>query len=259
MLDMGFLGDVEEMLSHQTMPATGERQTLMFSATFPEEIQQLAAKFLHNYIFLAVGIVGSACTDVEQRFFQVGKYDKRSKLLSILENALDERTLIFVETKRNADFLATFLSEQNIQSTSIHGDRYQSEREQALLDFKTGHRKILVATGVAARGLDIKGVQHVINYDLPNSIDEYVHRIGRTGRVGNYGRATSFFDDEHDRNLASSLAKILTQAKQEVPDWLGSFGQGGFSDQFGGRDIRGDNFGCGQDFGAAAVEEEEAW
>ncbi|KAH0817503.1 hypothetical protein GEV33_005288 [Tenebrio molitor] len=211
----------------------------MFSATFPEEIQQLAAKFLHNYIFLAVGIVGSACTDVEQRFFQVGKYDKRSKLLSILENALDERTLIFVETKRNADFLATFLSEQNIQSTSIHGDRYQSEREQALLDFKTGHRKILVATGVAARGLDIKGVQHVINYDLPNSIDEYVHRIGRTGRVGNYGRATSFFDDEHDRNLASSLAKILTQAKQEVPDWLGSFGQGGFSDQFGGRDIRG--------------------
>lgn len=211
----------------------------MFSATFPEEIQQLASRFLHNYIFLAVGIVGSASTDVEQKFYQVGKFEKRSKLLSILEQNPNERTLIFVETKRNADFLATFLSEQNIQSTSIHGDRYQSEREQALRDFKTGTRKVLVATGVAARGLDIKGVQHVINYDLPNSIDEYVHRIGRTGRVGNYGRATSFFDEDHDRNLAGALAKILSQAKQEIPDWLGSYSHGGSGDQFGGRDIRG--------------------
>nr|AAW78361.1 vasa RNA helicase [Tribolium castaneum] len=260
MLDMGFLGDVEEMLSHQSMPATGERQTLMFSATFPEEVQQLAGKFLLNYIFIAVGIVGSACTDVEQKFFQVSKFDKRSKLVSILEKAPNERTLIFVETKRNADFLATFLSEQNIQSTSIHGDRYQSEREKALLDFKTGHRKVLVATGVAARGLDIKDVQHVINYDLPKSIDEYVHRIGRTGRVGNKGKATSFFDEDQDRNLASDLAKILSQAKQEIPEWLGSKSYGGSADQFGGRDIRGDDFGRGQDFSnAAAVQEEEVW
>lgn len=91
---------------------------------------------------------------------------------------------MFVETKRNADFLATFLSEHNIQSTSIHGDRLQREREEALRDFKSGTRNILVATGVAARGLDIKNVKHVINFDLPKSIDEYVHRIGRTGRVG---------------------------------------------------------------------------
>ncbi|RZC35712.1 vasa RNA helicase [Asbolus verrucosus] len=260
MLDMGFLGDVEEMLSHQSMPATGERQTLMFSATFPEEIQQLAAKFLHDYIFLAVGIVGSASTDVEQDFFQVSQYDKRPKLLSILEETPNDRTLIFVETKRNADFLATFLSEHNIQSTSIHGDRYQSEREQALSDFKKGVRKVLVATGVAARGLDIKDVQHVINYDLPNSIDEYVHRIGRTGRVGNRGRATSFFDDHRDHALAGSLAKILSQAKQKIPEWLGSRSHGEYADQFGGRDIRGDNFGCGQDFNSPpVVEEEEVW
>lgn len=95
-----------------------------------------------------------------------------------------DRTLIFVETKRNADFLASYLSDNNINSTSIHGDRLQRERELALRDFKVGRRNILVATGVAARGLDIDNVKHVINFDLPKSIDEYVHRIGRTGRVG---------------------------------------------------------------------------
>lgn len=95
-----------------------------------------------------------------------------------------ERTVVFVETKRNADFLATFLCENDIKTTSIHGDRLQREREQALWDFKKGICNILVATGVAARGLDIEGIQHVINYDLPNTIDEYVHRIGRTGRLG---------------------------------------------------------------------------
>lgn len=95
-----------------------------------------------------------------------------------------DRTLVFVETKRNADFLASYLSENNINSTSIHGDRLQRERELALRDFKIGRRNILVATGVAARGLDIENVKHVINFDLPKNIDEYVHRIGRTGRVG---------------------------------------------------------------------------
>ena len=99
-----------------------------------------------------------------------------------------------METKRNADFLATFLSGEGLPTTSIHGDRLQREREQALADFKTGRMPILVATAVAARGLDIKGVAHVINYDLPKSVDEYVHRVGRTGRVGNVGKATSFFD-----------------------------------------------------------------
>lgn len=95
-----------------------------------------------------------------------------------------DRTLVFVETKRNADFLASYLSENNVNSTSIHGDRLQRERETALRDFKSGRRNILVATGVAARGLDIDNVKHVINFDLPKNIDEYVHRIGRTGRVG---------------------------------------------------------------------------
>lgn len=151
-----------------------------------------------------------------------------------------ERTLVFVETKRNADFLASLLSENDIQSTSIHGDRLQRERETALRDFKNGYRNILVATGVAARGLDIKDVQHVINFDLPKQIDEYVHRIGRTGRVGNRGKATSFYDPVNDSNLSVALAKILQQANQEVPSFLTHGGDdGGSHDNFGGRDIRG--------------------
>nr|XP_023027021.1 ATP-dependent RNA helicase vasa-like [Leptinotarsa decemlineata] len=262
MLDMGFLPTVEQMLSDSSMRATGERQTLMFSATFPEQIQHLAGKFLHNYIFIAVGIVGSASTDVQQIFHQVSKFDKRDKLLSMLQEGRNERTVVFVETKRTADFLATLLSENDIKTTSIHGDRLQREREQALWDFKKGICNILVATGVAARGLDIEGIQHVINYDLPNSIDEYVHRIGRTGRVGNRGKATSFFDSAHDTNIAGDLGKILKQAGQDVPDWLanGCFSSGGNNDSFGGRDIRGNDFGKAQNYNTQPAEEtEEDW
>ena len=156
-----------------------ERQTLMFSATFPEDIQRLAGKFLHNYLFLAVGIVGGACSDVEQRFNLVTKFEKRSKLTNLislggwLHNLLldilikmvykfsyrydiftgCEKTMVFVETKRTADFLAVYLSECDIPTTSIHGDRLQRERELALCDFKTDHMFVLVATAVAARGL----------------------------------------------------------------------------------------------------------
>ena len=127
-------------------------------------------------------------------FFQVEKFSKREKLLELLKEVGTEKTLVFVETKRNADFLASALSSEGFPTTSIHGDRLQRERETALSDFKNGTCPVLVATAVAARGLDIKGVAHVVNYDMPKDIDEYVHRIGRTGRVGNTGKATTFFD-----------------------------------------------------------------
>ena len=126
--------------------------------------------------------------------FQVEKFSKREKLLELLKEVGTEKTLVFVETKRNADFLASALSSEGFPTTSIHGDRLQRERETALSDFKNGTCPVLVATAVAARGLDIKGVAHVVNYDMPKDIDEYVHRIGRTGRVGNTGKATTFFD-----------------------------------------------------------------
>lgn len=151
--------------------------------------------FLEKYVFLTIGIVGGASSDVEQTIFEVEKFGKRDKMIEILDDKdPTDRMLIFVETKRNADFLATFLSGKGHPTTSIHGDRLQREREEALADFKSGNKPLLVATAVAARGLDIKGVARVLNYDLPKSVDEYVHRIGRTGRVGNLGKAYSFFD-----------------------------------------------------------------
>jgi probable ATP-dependent RNA helicase DDX4 len=154
----------------------------MFSATFPEQIQELASMYLKNYLFLTVGIVGGASTDVEQEFIEVTKFKKREMLTDILTQYTssddEDRMLVFVETKRTADYLASLMSETAISSTSIHGDRSQCERETALREFRKGIRKILIATAVAARGLDIKGVTHVINYDLPKDVDEYVHRIG---------------------------------------------------------------------------------
>jgi len=215
----------------------------MFSATFPSEVQQLALDFLKDYLFLTIGILGSANNDVTQKFLEVEKFKKRDTLIETLKDVGTDRTLVFVETKRNADFLASILSNEGFPTTSIHGDRLQREREEALRDFKTGKMPILIATAVAARGLDIKGVTHVINYDLPKSIDGYVHRIGRTGRVGNTGKATSFFDPSENSDLAADLVKILSECQQEVPDYLkdGGGAGGGISAQggFGGVDIRG--------------------
>merc|ERR1712243_77786 len=127
----------------------------------------------------------------------------------------------------NADFLATYLSGEGLPTTSIHGDRLQREREEALFDFRTGDKPILVATAVAARGLDIPKVAHVINYDMPDDVDEYVHRIGRTGRVGNVGKATSFYDPEQDGEVAEKLVTMLANTGVAVPDWLEEAGAGG--------------------------------
>ncbi|XP_034410963.1 probable ATP-dependent RNA helicase DDX4 [Cyclopterus lumpus] len=221
MLDMGFEPDMRRLVASPGMPSKENRQTLMFSATYPEDIQRMAADFLKtDYLFLAVGVVGGACSDVEQTFIQVTKFSKREQLLDILKTTGTERTMVFVETKRQADFIATYLCQEKVLTTSIHGDREQREREQALADFRFGKCPVLVATSVAARGLDIPDVQHVVNFDLPNNIDEYVHRIGRTGRCGNTGKAVSFYDPDADCQLARSLVTVLSKAQQEVPSWL---------------------------------------
>ncbi|XP_035479110.1 probable ATP-dependent RNA helicase DDX4 isoform X3 [Scophthalmus maximus] len=221
MLDMGFEPDMRRVVGSPGMPSKENRQTLMFSATYPEDIQRMAADFLKtDYLFLAVGVVGGACSDVEQTFVEVTKFSKKEQLLDLLKTTGTERTMVFVETKRQADFIATLMCQENVPSTSIHGDREQRERELALMDFRSGKCPVLIATSVAARGLDIPDVQHVVNFDLPNNIDEYVHRIGRTGRCGNTGRAVSFFDPDADGQLAQSLVTILSKAQQVVPPWL---------------------------------------
>ncbi|XP_037957874.1 ATP-dependent RNA helicase vasa-like isoform X2 [Teleopsis dalmanni] len=264
LLDQGFYDEILFLIKHKTILNPENVQILMYSATFPTAVQMLAANLLKDYVFISVGIVGSACSDIKQTFFKVAKFEKRYKLMDMLMETEDiSGTLIFVETKRLADFLATFLSEHNIPSTSIHGGRLQSQRELALKDFKTGHMKILVATNVAARGLDIKNIKHVINFDLPFTIEEYVHRIGRTGRLGNNGKATSFYDPNVNRILVNSLVKILLESGQKVPDFFKernlvnlpvTTGQRVDNRQFGAEDIR-----VMQPVQIIRVEAEESW
>jgi ATP-dependent RNA helicase DDX3X len=179
--------------------------------------------------------VGSTSENIKQVVEWVDDYDKRTKVMDLLRQPASTTglTLIFVETKRAADQLDDFLYSQRIRCTSIHGDRSQAQREDALKAFRSGETNVMVATAVAARGLDIPNVTHVINYDLPTDIDDYVHRIGRTGRAGNVGLATSFFND-NNRNVAKGLTDLLKEAGQEVPQFLQSMRFGGQSNSFGG-------------------------
>ncbi|CAN6612913.1 ATP-dependent RNA helicase Dbp1p [Trichomonascus vanleenenianus] len=235
MLDMGFEPQIRRIVEGEDMPSVQDRQTLMFSATFPRDIQILARDFLKDYIFLSVGRVGSTSENITQRVEYVEDEDKKSVLLDILSSGEQGLTLVFVETKRMADNLSDFLYRQNFAATSIHGDRTQRERERALESFRTGNTPILVATAVAARGLDIPNVTHVINYDLPTDIDDYVHRIGRTGRAGNVGVATAFFN-RGNKGIVRELIDILREANQEVPSFLEScLRETGFSRGRGGR------------------------
>jgi len=172
---------------------------------------------LRNYIFLALGRVGSVTENVEQKFVYSDKREKKSKLLQILRGC-QGLTLVFVETKRFADALEQWLLKQGLQVTSIHGDRSQPEREASLAAFRSGRCPVLVATSLAARGLDIPNILQVINYDIPSQIDEYVHRIGRTGRVGHKGTSIGFVD-EHCTVLRE-LAALLKESKQELEPWF---------------------------------------
>ncbi|MCO5563217.1 hypothetical protein L7F22_016854 [Adiantum nelumboides] len=272
MLDMGFEPQIRKIVEQMDMPRAGERQTMLFSATFPREIQRLAADFLYNYIFLAVGRVGSSTDLIAQKVEFVNDNDKRSMLMDLIHaqngNIIHGKkqqslTLVFVETKRGADALENWLCRQGFPATTIHGDRSQQEREHALRSFRTGVTPILVATDVAARGLDIPHVAHVINFDLPNDIDDYVHRIGRTGRAGKSGLATAFFN-ENNLSMARPLVELMQEANQAVPDWLMKYAArasfGGSSGRrrtggarFGGRDYRreGGRGGGGGGYGGA--------
>ena len=258
MLDMGFEPQIRRIVEQENMPSS--RQTFMFSATFPVEIQRLAADFMKDYVFLAVGRVGAASKDVVQRIEWVEQNDKTDFLIDFLSRAAPGLTLVFVETKRGADYLEERLTRENFAACSIHGDKSQREREDALKCFKSGRAPILVATDVAARGLDIPNVTQVINFDLPSNIEDYVHRIGRTGRVGNVGHALSFMN-EKNKGISKELGELLVENEQECPPWLerlmmstgsggggrgrGRTGRGGGRNNrtFGARDVRLESYG----------------
>lgn len=215
MLDMGFEPQIRQIVVRSDMPSPGKRQTLLYSATFPTEIQKLAREFLHNHSFLQIGRVGSTTASITQDVRWVEDRHKLDELYEILEQRQDKHILVFVERKSDADQLERLLMRAGHGVMAIHGDRGQRDREQALSAFKSGIRRILIATDVASRGLDIPDVGVVVQYDLPSNIDDYVHRIGRTGRAGKQGTAISFFNDKN-RNVVDPLIALLKETNQVI-------------------------------------------
>ncbi|KAF9119226.1 hypothetical protein BGW39_000451 [Mortierella sp. 14UC] len=222
-LDMGFEPAIRQILSASDMPKDEGLQTALFSATFPSSVQVLARDFLKDdYIRIRVGRIGGTTSDIMQKVVKVEDYQKEENLIRLLMSQPPSRTMIFVDSKRRADNLDDILYNKDFPCISLHGDRSQREREAAMDAFKTGRSPILITTSVASRGLDIKDVLHVINYDLCNEIDEYVHRIGRTARAGNPGLATTFYT-ENNATIAPQLVKLLVECEQDVPEFLQEF------------------------------------
>ncbi|KAI8800717.1 P-loop containing nucleoside triphosphate hydrolase protein [Cladochytrium replicatum] len=218
MLEKGFEEDIRRILRSFDMPQDETRQTLMFSATYPKEIRALAGDFLLDTILITVGRVGVIPSEITQTVTTMA-FQQRQHLKKYSKMP-PSPTLIFVSSKRMADSLDNFLYNRRFPVTSIHADRNQKEREDAMNAFKRNKTPIMVATDIAARGLDVPNVTHVINFDLPPVIDDYIHRVGRTARVGNPGRATSFFDPIKDSSVAAPLARVLQETKQEIPEFL---------------------------------------
>jgi ATP-dependent RNA helicase RhlE len=204
MLDMGFLPDVKRVI--EALPR--DRQSLLFSATMPDEIARLAARMLVDPLRIEVAPQATTVEKIEQRLFHCTKADKRDLLGTVLQDAAIERALVFTRTKHGADRVAKHLKRIGVGSAAIHGDKKQGARERALEQFRDGEVRVLVATDIAARGLDVKGITHVINFDLPNIPESYVHRIGRTARAGRDGVAISFCD-ETEREYLRDIEKLI--------------------------------------------------
>jgi ATP-dependent RNA helicase DDX5/DBP2 len=237
MLDMGFEPQIRKIVS-QIRP---DRQTLMFSATWPKDVRNLAADFQQNPIHLTVGSLEIAAShNIHQHVEVVDDYSKPHRLMQLLEHIMKQKeckTIIFVDTKRKADELTRQMRKDGWPALCIHGDKNQSERDWVLNEFKEGKTPILLATDVAARGLDVKDIMFVINYDYPNNSEDYVHRIGRTGRRDQTGTSYTFFTNQNGAK-AKDLIKVLEEAKQIVPEdlaCLGMMGGGGGRGYGGGR------------------------
>ena len=204
MLDMGFIHDVRKVIAR--LPQ--KRQTLLFSATMPPEVEKLALGILRDPASVKVDPVSSPVERIEQGLYLVDKANKKHLLAKLLGQPEVDSALVFTRTKHGADRVVRELSRAGIQARAIHGNKSQSARQQALSDFKSGRSRVLVATDIAARGIDVAGLSHVFNYDLPNEPEAYVHRIGRTGRAGMDGRAVSFCCMDEMKELAQ-IEKLL--------------------------------------------------
>jgi ATP-dependent RNA helicase RhlE len=209
MLDMGFIHDVRRVIA--MLPK--KRQTLLFSATMPDDIQELADSILINPAYVEVTPRATTVEKIDQRVYFVEKNDKPALLEHLLRDRAIRRVLVFTRTKHGANKVVKKLGDAGIGAEAIHGNKSQSARERALANFKSGETRVLVATDIAARGLDVEDITHVINYDLPNIPETYVHRIGRTARAGASGMAFSFCDQE-EREYLRDIEKTI---RKRVP------------------------------------------
>ncbi|MBU7005966.1 DEAD/DEAH box helicase [Phosphitispora fastidiosa] len=213
MLDMGFSHDVKKVVAH--LPE--RRQTILFSATMPREIAKLAGDILENPVRVAVTPTLSTVDAIEQTVYFVGKKDKKQLLIHLLKNRAVVSALVFTRTKHGADKVTRNLIRAGVQAEAIHGNKSQTARQRALTKFKNRETRVLVATDIAARGIDIEELSHVINYDLPNVPETYVHRIGRTGRAGLAGVALSFCDQEEKAYL-KDIQKLIAKPIPVIED-----------------------------------------
>ncbi|RZO59754.1 MAG: DEAD/DEAH box helicase [Sandaracinaceae bacterium] len=211
MLDMGFLPDVKRVIAK--LPK--KRQTLFFSATMPPPIRALTQELLHDPVSVAVAPVSSTADKVDQRIYFVDKADKRRLLVDLLREEQVEHTLVFTRTKHGANRVVKQLDQAGIRAAAIHGNKSQGARTRALDGFRTGDLNVLVATDIAARGIDVEGITHVINFDLPNVPETYVHRIGRTARAGASGIALSFCEQE-ERPYLVDIERLIGQHLDRV-------------------------------------------
>ena len=222
MLDMGFIHDVKRLLT--LLPE--QKQSLFFSATMPPEIGQLANSILNNPVKVEITPVSSTAEKIEQSVYYVDKGNKKLLLAHLLQDAGIKTALVFTRTKHGADKVVKDLLKLGEKAAAIHGNKSQNARQKALTDFKSGALRILVATDIAARGIDVDQLSHVFNYELPNIAETYVHRIGRTGRAGASGIAISFCDGEEKAYL-KDIQKLIAQSIPEVKEhpWVLTFAE----------------------------------
>lgn len=213
MLDMGFIHDIKRLI--KILPV--KKQTLFFSATMPPQIAGLADSLLQQPVKVEVTPVSSTAEKIQQSVYMVARKDKASLLVHLLEEHAIARTLVFARTKHGADKIAKHLAKANVKAEAIHGNKSQQARQRALTNFKNGQLRVLVATDIVARGIDVDDLSHVINFDLPDVPETYVHRIGRTGRAAKSGVAFSFCDQEERVNL-KDIHKVTAQTIPVIHD-----------------------------------------
>lgn len=213
MLDMGFLPDVKRIIAK--LPK--RKQTLFFSATMPSEIRKLAQSLLHELVSIEVTPASTTVEKIDQSLYYVDKANKKRLLLKLLQKNRVQNALVFTRTKSNANRLAKYLNENGVTTGVIHGNKSQNARQQALLQFKEGKSRVLVATDIAARGIDVQELSHVFNFDIPNEAEVYVHRIGRTGRAGRQGCAIAF-SDCNEAEYVKNIEKLIRMHIPVVED-----------------------------------------